>query len=71
VPRSSRPESRIEGRQTLSGRIIDVAYRGRGYDHVVECERGTLTSVFDERAWTRGEECLVSIDPEACLAFPT
>jgi ABC-type Fe3+/spermidine/putrescine transport system ATPase subunit len=69
-PRSSRSDSRIGGRQTLPGRIIDVAYRGRGYDHVVECERGTLTSVFDERAWTRGEECLVSIDPEACLAFP-
>jgi iron(III) transport system ATP-binding protein len=70
-PRSSRSESRIAGRQTLPGRIVDVAYRGRGYDHVVECERGTLTSVFDERAWTRGEECLVTIDPEACLAFPT
>jgi iron(III) transport system ATP-binding protein len=55
--------------QVLPGRIVDVAYRGRGYDHVVECERGLLTSVFDEHAWTRGEECLVRVDPAACMAF--
>jgi ABC-type spermidine/putrescine transport systems, ATPase components len=56
--------------QTVPGRILDVAYRGRGYDHVVECERGILTSVFDERAWSRGDRCLVRIDPEGCMAFP-
>jgi iron(III) transport system ATP-binding protein len=56
--------------QAVPGRILDVAYRGRGYDHVVECERGVLTSVFDERAWARGERCLVRIDPEGCMAFP-
>ncbi|NEN04294.1 ABC transporter ATP-binding protein [Diaminobutyricibacter tongyongensis] len=57
--------------QAVPGRILDVAYRGRGYDHVVECEQGVLTSVFDERAWTRGDRCLVRIDPEGCLAFPS
>ncbi len=56
--------------QSVPGRILDVAYRGRGYDHVVGCESGVLTSVFDERAWARGEECLVKIDPEGCMAFP-
>ena len=56
--------------QAVPGRILDVAYRGRGYDHVVDCEQGVLTSVFDERAWTRGERCLVRIDPEGCMAFP-
>ncbi|MFF1634614.1 ABC transporter ATP-binding protein [Leifsonia sp. NPDC058248] len=69
LPLGSGSVSPAGSRQALPGRIVDVAYRGRGYDHVVECDRGLLTSVFDERAWTRGAECLVRIDPAACMAF--
>jgi iron(III) transport system ATP-binding protein len=50
--------------------VVDVAYRGRGYDHVVECVYGRLTSVFDVRAWARGTSCLLRLDPDGCLAFP-
>lgn len=50
--------------------IVDVAYRGRGYDHVVDTGHGLLTSVFDERAWARGDHCLVAIDPTGMIAFP-
>jgi ABC-type Fe3+/spermidine/putrescine transport system ATPase subunit len=53
----------------IPGRIADVAYRGRGYDHVVVTEYGSLTSVFDARGWARGTACRVAIDPEGCLAF--
>ena len=70
LPLGVRSASAAGGGQAIPARIVDVAYRGRGYDHVVECERGMLTSVFDERAWTRGEECLVRIDPETCMVFP-
>jgi iron(III) transport system ATP-binding protein len=70
LPLGSGSESPAGSGQALRGRVVDVAYRGRGYDHVVECERGVLTSVFDDRAWTRGEECRVRIDPAACMAFP-
>jgi ABC-type Fe3+/spermidine/putrescine transport system ATPase subunit len=51
--------------------VVDVAYRGRGYDHVVDCDYGRLVSVFDVRAWPRGTRCLLRIDPDGCLAFPS
>jgi iron(III) transport system ATP-binding protein len=51
--------------------VIDVAYRGRGYDHVVECAYGRLVSVFDVQPWARGTRCLLRIDPDGCLAFPS
>jgi iron(III) transport system ATP-binding protein len=49
--------------------ILDVAYRGRGYDHVVHCAYGDLTSVFDLHPWPRGTECFLVIDPDGCMAF--
>jgi ABC-type Fe3+/spermidine/putrescine transport system ATPase subunit len=55
----------------IEATVIDVAYRGRGYDHVVDCAYGRLVSVFDGRAWPRGTRCLLRIDPDGCLAFPS
>jgi iron(III) transport system ATP-binding protein len=55
---------------TLAATVIDVAYRGRGYEHVVECAYGRLAAVFDLRAWTRGTRCSITIDPEGCMVFP-
>jgi ABC-type Fe3+/spermidine/putrescine transport system ATPase subunit len=54
----------------IPGIVVDVAYRGRGYEHVVETAHGRLTSVFDSRPWSRGGECSVLIDPAGCVAFP-
>jgi ABC-type Fe3+/spermidine/putrescine transport system ATPase subunit len=54
----------------IPGIVVDVAYRGRGYEHVVETAYGRLTSVFDPRPWSRGRECSVLIDPAGCVAFP-
>ncbi|MCU1525722.1 MAG: hypothetical protein JWO18_2616 [Microbacteriaceae bacterium] len=51
--------------------VIDVAYRGRGYEHVVECAYGRLVAVFDLRPWTRGSQCSIRIDPEGCMVFPS
>ncbi|HEV7146850.1 MAG TPA: ABC transporter ATP-binding protein [Pedococcus sp.] len=56
--------------RALTGTVIDIAYRGRGYDHVVDCGNGVLTSVFDPNPWPRGRECLVTLDPDGCTAFP-
>jgi ABC-type Fe3+/spermidine/putrescine transport system ATPase subunit len=50
--------------------VLDVAYRGRGYEHVVECRYGVLGGVFDTRPWSRGMHCSVRIDPSGCIAFP-
>ncbi len=55
---------------TLPGTIVDIAYRGRGYDHVVDCGHGLLTSVFDHDPWPRGTPCGVRLDAAGCSAFP-
>ena len=54
----------------LTGRVVDVAYRGRGYDHVVACAGGTLSSVFDANRWPRGAGLTIQIDPDGCVAYP-
>jgi iron(III) transport system ATP-binding protein len=54
----------------VEGSVIDVAYRGRGYDHVVACGASTLTSVFSPRPWARGVQAKLSLDAEGCIAFP-
>ena len=61
---------RAGDRNTLSGVVTDVAYRGRGYDHVVDCAgAGTLSSVHSAEAHGRGERVEVHLDPEGCLAY--
>jgi ABC-type Fe3+/spermidine/putrescine transport system ATPase subunit len=55
---------------TLRGTVTDVAYRGRGYDHVVRCSGGVLTSVFGRRPCPRGTEVAIALDPEGCVTFP-
>ena len=54
----------------VEGTVIDVAYRGRGYDHVVACGDGTLASVFSVRPRARGRQVKLSLDPSGCIAFP-
>lgn len=49
--------------------VRDIAYRGRGYEHVVECRYGVISGVFDERPWSRGTECAVRIAPVGSIAF--
>lgn len=56
---------------TLPGRVLDVAYRGSTYDHVVEGPWGQLTSVSGPAGLPRGAECVISLDPQAAIAFKT
>jgi ABC-type Fe3+/spermidine/putrescine transport system ATPase subunit len=55
----------------LRGTIIDVAYRGRGYDHVFRCDAGVLTGVFASSKWPRGANVGIGIDPDSCVAYAT
>jgi iron(III) transport system ATP-binding protein len=55
---------------TLAGVVVDVAYRGRGYDHVVVCPAGSLTAVFDTSRHERGSGITVGFDPHGCIAYP-
>jgi iron(III) transport system ATP-binding protein len=68
-PQWSRSSSANGG--DIEATVVDVAYRGRGYDHVVDCDYGRLVGVFDVHAWPRGTRCLLRIDPDGCLAFPS
>jgi iron(III) transport system ATP-binding protein len=54
----------------VDGTVIDVAYRGRGYDHVVSCADSTLASVFSVRPWARGARASLALDAAGCIAFP-
>ena len=56
---------------TLPAIVLDIAYRGRGYEHVVECEFGVISSVFAAESTARGSKVEIYIDPHNCLAFPT
>ncbi len=53
------------------GVVRDVAFRGRGYDHVVEVMGShLLTGVFDTTRHARDETVTVHLDPAGCLVFP-
>lgn len=54
----------------LAGTVVDVAYRGRGYDHVVHTAAGPLSGVFHPHSHPRGTDLAVRLDPGGCLAFP-
>ncbi len=54
----------------LSGTVCDVAFRGRGYDHVIEVANGhRLVGVFGPDRLDRGSEVKLSLDPVGCFAF--
>jgi iron(III) transport system ATP-binding protein len=59
------------GGQGIPGVIRDTAYRGHGYDHVVETACGVrLTGVHDARPWPREKPVRLVVDHSGCLALP-
>jgi iron(III) transport system ATP-binding protein len=54
----------------LHGAVVDVAYRGRGYDHVIAVGRHRVAAVYDSRARQRGEQVTVGLDAEHLLVYP-
>jgi iron(III) transport system ATP-binding protein len=56
----------------LTGRVTDVAFRGRGYEHAIDIDgRTRLTGVLAETRVPRGEQVGLRLDVTACHAFPT
>jgi iron(III) transport system ATP-binding protein len=54
----------------LSGRVTDVAFRGRGYEHAIDIADGTrLTGVFDDVRAARGATVGLRMDPAGCHVF--
>jgi iron(III) transport system ATP-binding protein len=57
--------------QGIPGIIRDTAYRGHGYDHVVETAHGVrLAGVHDPRAWPREDHVRLVVDPAGTMALP-
>jgi iron(III) transport system ATP-binding protein len=55
----------------LSGRVADVAFRGRGYEHAIDINGTTrLTGVFARARAARGETVGLRLDPAGCHVFP-
>ncbi len=61
--------ARAQESGALAGVVTDVAYRGRGYDHVVAAGPWVLSAVHAARAHPRGSAVHVVLDPEHCVAF--
>ena len=54
----------------LSGRVSDVAFRGRGYEHAIDINGTTrLTGVFADVRAKRGEIVGLRMDPADCHLF--
>jgi TOBE domain len=55
----------------LSGRIADVAFRGRGCEYAIDIPGlGRLTGVFARHRAERGDSAGMRLDPEGCHLFP-
>jgi iron(III) transport system ATP-binding protein len=55
----------------LTGRVADVAFRGRGYEYAIDVPGlGRLTGVFARHRANRGDEVGLRLDPEGCHLFP-
>ncbi len=55
----------------LTGRVADVAFRGRGYEYAIDLPGlGRLTGVFARHRADRGESVGLRLDPEGCHLFP-
>ncbi len=59
-------------REQIRAAVRDVAFCGRGYEHLIQLSDGTLlSSIFSEQRWDRGEHVAVALSPSGCLVFPT
>jgi iron(III) transport system ATP-binding protein len=55
----------------LRGTISDVAFRGGGYDYVVEIGSGLkLAGLSHRRRHPRGDQVGLHLDPLGCFAYP-
>ena len=60
-----------EDERHLTGRVADVAFRGRGYEYAIDLPGlGRLTGVFARHRANRGDTVGVRLDPDGCHLFP-
>lgn len=55
----------------LEAIVVDVAFRGRGYDHVVSLnDGGRLVGVFSPINHPRDTKVYIGLDTQGCMVFP-
>jgi iron(III) transport system ATP-binding protein len=60
-------ETHVQG---VSGQVADVAFTGRGYEHVVNVGQGArLTKIFSTRRFERATNVKVSFEPSECFVM--
>jgi iron(III) transport system ATP-binding protein len=60
-----------EEEQHLTGRVADVAFRGRGYELAIDLPGlGRLTGVFARHRTVRGQQVGLLLEPDGCHLFP-
>jgi iron(III) transport system ATP-binding protein len=65
------PAGTEDGEHHLSGRVTDVAFRGRGYELAIDVAgHGRLTGVFARSRLARGEEVRLRLQAAGCHLFP-
>ena len=62
--------SAIEGETHVVGLVTDVAFRGRGYEHVIDLPGGErIAGVMSERRFDRHSSVGLRLDHLGCLFF--
>jgi iron(III) transport system ATP-binding protein len=70
-PTGVRLASLTDGSHHLTGRVADVAFRGRGYEYAIDLPGlGRLAGVFARHRATRGDEVGMRLEPDGCHLFP-
>ena len=70
-PTGVRLASLTDGSPHLTGRVADVAFRGRGYEYAIDLPGlGRVTGVFARHRADRGDSVGLRLDPEGCHLFP-
>jgi ABC-type Fe3+/spermidine/putrescine transport system ATPase subunit len=70
-PTGVRLASLTDGSPHLTGRVADVAFRGRGYEYAIDVPGlGRLAGVFARDRATRGDEVGLRLEPGGCHLFP-
>jgi iron(III) transport system ATP-binding protein len=59
------------GERHLTGKVTDVAFRGRGYEHAIDVPgHGRLTGIFSDTRAARGEQVGLRLEPGGVHLFP-
>jgi ABC-type Fe3+/spermidine/putrescine transport system ATPase subunit len=59
------------GERHLTGKVTDVAFRGRGYEHAIDVPgHGRLTGIFSDTRAARGDQVGLCLEPGGVHLFP-